>query len=231
VRRAIPGAIARRGILDATGRNMATALSPADQTVVLGNVSWRTYEQLLDDLVDSSAPRLTYDRGVLEIMSPTQEHERLNRTLALLVEVLAEELQIEIENLGSSTFRREDLERGFEPDSCFYIRNAEAVRGKPRLDLTKDPPPDLVIEIDITSHSINKMPIYAQMGVPEVWRYNGKTFRIEQLEEKEYVPSDSSLAFPILTVEMASGFLDQSRTSTRLSLLKTLREWVRRRRG
>jgi Uma2 family endonuclease len=210
---------------------MATALSSADQTVVLDNVTWRTYEQLLADLVDRSAPRLTYDRGVLEIMSPTHEHERLNRTLAQLVEVVAEELEIEIENLGSSTFRREDLERGFEPDSCFYVRNVEAVRGKRRLDLSKDPPPDLVIEIEVTSHSINKMSIYAQMGVPEVWRYNGKTLRIDVLEKAAYLSSDSSLGFPILTGKVISDFLERSRTSTRLSLLRSLRDWVRQQRG
>ena len=210
---------------------MATALRPADQTVVLENVTWRTYEQLLADLVDSSAPRLTYDRGVLEIMSPTHEHERLNRTLAQIVEVVAEELEIEIENLGSSTFRREDLERGFEPDSCFYVRNVEAVRGKRRLDLTKDPPPDLVIEIEITSHSVNKMSIYAQMGVPELWRYDGKTLRIDVLEKAAYVSSDSSLAFPILTGKVVTDFLELSQTSTRLSLLRSLRDWVRQRRS
>jgi Uma2 family endonuclease len=208
---------------------MATALSPADQSVVLENVSWQTYERLLADLVDSSGPRLTYDRGVLEIMSPTPEHERLNRTLAQLVEVVAEELQIETENLGSSTFRREDLERGFEPDSCFYVRNVEAVRGKHHLDLTVDPPPDLVIEIDITSPSIKKASIYAQIGVPEIWRYDGTTFRIDRLAGKGYVSSDSSSAFPILTVQAVSDFLEQSRTSTRLGLLRSLRDWIRAR--
>jgi Uma2 family endonuclease len=199
--------------------------------VILENVTWLTYERLLADLVGSCALRLTYDRGVLEITRPTLEHERLNRTLAQLVEVVAEELEIEIENLGSSTFRREDLERGFEPDSCFYVRNVEAVRGKRRLDLTKDPPPDLVIEIEITSHSINKMSIYAQMGVPEVWRYDGKTLQIDVLEKAAYLSSDSSLAFPILTVEAVADFLERSGTSTRLTFLKSLRDWVRQQRG
>jgi Uma2 family endonuclease len=210
---------------------VATALIPADQTVVLENVSWQTYENLLEDLANRSAPRLTYDRGMLEIMSPTPEHERLNRTLAQLVEVLAEDLAIETENLGSATFRREDLERGFEPDSCFYIRNAERVRGKARLDLKKDPPPDLVIEIDITSPSINKMPIYARIGVPEVWRYDGTMVRIERLEGEHYVSADTSVAFPILTSQALSDFLGQSRRSTRLSLLKAFRDWIQKNRS
>ena len=144
---------------------MATDLSPPEQRVLLTGVSWDTYERLLTDLENQSAPRLTYDRGLLEITKPSGEHERYNRAVALLVEVLAEELNIDVDNLGSTTFRREDIERGFEPDSCFYIQNADKVRGKARIDLTTDPSPDLVIEIDITSGSLDKFPIYAQVGV------------------------------------------------------------------
>src|SRR5215207_2585581 len=114
---------------------MATVLGPPEQRVTLHNVSWETYERLLADLGDSSAPRLTYDRGTLEIMSPSSEHERYNRTAAQIVEELAVELNINIDSLGSTTFRREDLDRGFEPDSCFYIRNVAGVRGKKRIDL------------------------------------------------------------------------------------------------
>ncbi len=207
---------------------MATLQKPPDPSVVLENVSWQTYENLLADLVDSSAPRLTYNRGVLTIMSPSAEHERLNRTLALLVEVVAEELSIETENLGSTTFRREDLERGFEPDSCFYVRNVDRVRGKSHLDLRVDPPPDIAIEIDITSPSINKLQIYAQIGVPEVWRYDGTTLRITELEGEGYVTSRASAAFPLLTAETLSDFLAKSRHSTRLELIKAFREWIRR---
>ncbi|GMR23974.1 MAG: Uma2 family endonuclease [Acidobacteriota bacterium] len=208
---------------------MATLHKPPDPSVVLENVSWQTYENLLADLADSSAPRLNYDRGVLEIMSPSAEHERLNRTLALLVEVVAEELSIETENLGSATFRREDLERGFEPDSCFYVRNAARIRGKKHLDLGVDPPPDLVIEIDITSSPIDKMSIYAQVGVPELWRYDGTTLQIACLEGEAYVTSSSSAVFPILTVETLRDFLAQSRLSTRLELTKAFRQWIRSR--
>ena len=114
---------------------MSTVSTPPEQSVVLHDVSWQTYAHLLEDLADNSTPRLTYDRGTLEIMSPTAQREELNRTLALLVEILALELGLDIRSLGSTTFRQEDLERGFEPDSCFYVQNAQAVRGKSRLDL------------------------------------------------------------------------------------------------
>ena len=146
---------------------METAKSSAEQRVVLHNVRWETHERLLAEQADSSAPRFTYHRGELEIMSPSPEHERVNRRLAQLVLALTEEMGVEAKDLGSTTFRREDLERGFEPDSCFYIENEGLIYGKDRPDLSVDPPPDLVIEIDITSPSISKLPIYAQMGVPE----------------------------------------------------------------
>src|ERR671939_1507804 len=166
---------------------MATVLSPPEQRVILHNVRWETYERLLADLQDSSAPRLTYDRGTLEIMSSSSEHERYNRTIAQVVEELAVEMEIDLDNLGSTTFRREDLDRGFEPDSCFYIQNAVRVRGKKRIDLTVDPPPDLVIEIDITSPSLDKFPIYAAVGVPEVWRYDGTHVTMYRLTGERYV--------------------------------------------
>ena len=123
---------------------------------------------------DGAAPRLTYDRGTLGIMSPSSEHERYNRAVAQIVEELAAELDVDMDSLGSTTFRREDIDRGFEPDSCLYVRNAPRVRGKKRIDLAADPPPDLVIEIDITSPSLNKFPVLAHVGVPEVWRFDGE---------------------------------------------------------
>ncbi len=140
-----------------------TVKSPAEQRILLSNVSWETYERLLADHESTSAPRFAFGRGGLEIKSPSPEHEAYNRTIALLVELLAEELGIDVYDLGSTTFRRADLERGFEPDSCLYIQNEERVRGKGRIDLAIDPPPDLVIEVDITSPSINKLSIHARL--------------------------------------------------------------------
>src|SRR6266566_7352943 len=132
------------------------------QRVIVHSVSWTTYEHLLADLSNQSSTRLTYDRGMLEIMCPLPEHEEWNRTIALLVEVLAEEMRIDVRNFGSTTFRRADLARGFEPDSCFYIQHEADISGKSTIDLTVDPPPDLVIEVDVTSGSLDKFPIYAQ---------------------------------------------------------------------
>jgi len=206
---------------------MASVLSPPEQRVTLYNVSWETYERLLADLQDSSAPRMTYDRGTLEIMSPSSEHERYNRTAAQIVEELAVEMNINFDSLGSTTFRREDIDRGFEPDSCFYIQNAAAVRGKKRIDLTVDPPPDLVIEIDITNPSLDKFPIFARVGVPEVWRFDGSRFAIFELSGGDYQERETSIAFPALTTADVTGFIKESETMDRPEWVRKVRGWAR----
>src|SRR5690349_10860660 len=153
---------------------METLVQPSEERFVLRNVSWKTYEHLLADFAESRSPRLAYDRGTLEIMSPLPEHEELSHDLAMLVEIAAEARDLHIRGLGSTTFKRKDLKQGFEPDACFYIQNAEKMRGRARVDLAIDPPPDLVIEIEHSRSSINKLSIYAQIGVPEVWRHTGE---------------------------------------------------------
>lgn len=204
-----------------------TALGAPEQRVVLQGVSWATYERLLHDLKDSSSPRLTFDRGVLEVMSPSPEHEESNRTIALLVEVLAEEFGIDIRNLGSTTFRREDLGQGFEPDSCFYVRNEARMRGKRDIDLATDPPPDLIVEVDITSPSLAKLPLYARVGVPEVWRYDGERMTIYRLAGDDYEIAEASGVLAGVTGRDMTRFLDESRTQRRTLWLRVVREWAR----
>src|SRR5215210_7276641 len=206
---------------------METVKNPAEQRVLLRNISWETYERLLADNENNSAPRFTYDQRELEIMSPSPEHEKFNRRIAQLVLVVAEEMEVEAEDLGSTTFRRRDLERGFEPDSCFYIQNEEQVRGKNRIDLTVDPPPDLVIEIDITSPSFSKLPIYAQMGVPEVWRYDGDRMVVLVLEGSDYVAANESLVLPPVTSNALTDLVEKSKTTRRTIWMERARRWVR----
>jgi Uma2 family endonuclease len=153
---------------------MATVLSPPEERTILHDVSWETYESLLADHLDRSAPRFTYDQGVLEIMSPSSEHEEISDLIKQMVYTLAGEMNLDIRGFGSTTFRREDIKRGFEPDACFYIQSVDRIKGVTKLDLATQPPPDLVVEIDITHPSLDKFPIYAQVGVPEVWRYHGQ---------------------------------------------------------
>jgi Uma2 family endonuclease len=209
---------------------MATVVIPPEQRIVLDNITWDVYEQLLATNRDRSVPRFTYDRGSLEIMSPSAEHEELRHMVALFVEVIAEQMNINVRGLGSTTFRREDLQRGFEPDACFYVRNAARIRGKAELDLTIDPPPDVVIEVDLTNPSLAKFPIFAQLGVPEVWRYDGRQWHILQLVGEEYVKQVQSPAFPGLTAEALTNLLDESRSLERLVWLRRVRTWIREQR-
>lgn len=205
---------------------MATVENPPEQRLLLHNISWETYERLLADQ-QGGAPRFTYDRGVLEIMSPRAAHEEPNRALALLVEVLAGELDLDVRNLGSTTFRREDLQRGFEPDSCFYLQHEPQIRGKDEIDLLIDPPPDLVIEVDITHSSLDKLPLYAQVGVPEVWRYDGKRVAILALAGESYGEVTRSSALPALTGADLARFIEESRAMRRAAWLRHVRAWAR----
>lgn len=195
--------------------------------VVLRGIRWETYESLLADLADRSSPRLTFDQGVLEIMSPTAEHDEYNRILASLVEVVAEETSTNFRNLGSTTFKRQDLVKGFEPDSCFYIQSLARIRGKRRIELPQDPPPDLLIEIDITSSSLGRFSIFAQVGVREVWRYDGGQVQIFLLSNGQYQNVEQSAAFPLLTASMLTEFLEAGMELDRLEWLGRLREWLR----
>jgi len=198
-----------------------------DRCILLSGIGWDTYERLLADMGDSHVARFAYDQGVLEIMAPSYEHESVKGHLALLVNILAEEFSIDVEGAGSTTFRRKDLIKGFEPDECFYIQHAELVRGKKRLDLAEDPPPDLVIEIDITSPSLSKFPIFAALGIPEVWRYDGTTMSIFTLVGTTYVERLDSVALPKVTSSVLSELLASSQHVKRTEWLRQVRTWAR----
>jgi Uma2 family endonuclease len=210
--------------------------SPPEGRVTLRNVSWETYERLVEEDPSRSAPRFFYDRGVLEIVSPSFEHEQIARVIAALVEELAVELDVDVVSAGSTTFRREDTSRGFDPDACFYLsENAAKVRGKCRISLDAgDPPPDLVVEVDITSPSASKLPIYARLGVAEVWRHDGDRLTILGLqrdgEEEGYyaeVPESAFLTPARVTGEALTRFVEEGLTSGRPAWTRRVREWAR----
>jgi len=205
---------------------MKTILSPPEQRVVLRQLSWETYRRLLSEHGDGSSPRFTFDRGVLEIMSPSAEHERYNLRIADLIGILADVMDIEVEGLGASTFTREDLERGFEADSCFYVQNVVKVRNKERVDLETDPPPDLVIEIEVTNPSINKLPLFAEFGVPEVWRYDGVRLEMFRLVGSQYEATEESVAFAGVAADVLTRLLEQGKRLGRTGWLRMTRAWA-----
>jgi len=211
---------------------MSTTISPPpearEQRVVL-NVSWETYERLLADHMDTSSPRFTYDQGRLEIVTLSGKHELSTSVLAAIAELVAEERGVEFRNLRSVTLRRPDLERGLEPDSCFYLQNFERISDKEEIDLLVDPPPDLVIEVEITSPAVSKLPIYASFGVPEIWLTDGQEVTILRLLGAEYKRSEQSQALPPLTEPVLSDFLERSKTLKPLAWRKLVRNWARER--
>jgi Uma2 family endonuclease len=189
----------------------ATEHLPGGATLVLHQVSWEDYELLLAEFAERHL-RATYDAGTLEIMSPLSGHETYARFVDALVIEFCDASNLEVESLGSTTWKRRLLGRGAEGDSCYYIRNARKIIGKRKVDLEADPPPDIVVEIDTTSKSLKKLSIYAAFSVPEVWRYDGKSMQIYELKSGKYVKISHSRILPGLTGAILSEFLEMMKT-------------------
>ena len=210
---------------------MTTVLNPpqlvAEERFVLRNVTWETYEQLLKNYESFSAPRFTYDQGDLEIMSPSIPHETASRILSLLVSIICEEREIDVRDLGSTTYKRADLLKGVEPDGCFYIRNVVAITGVSELDLSVQPPPDLVIEVDISHPSIARLPIYAALGVPEIWQFKDGQVNFFALQEHKYIVMPNSLELPGITSESITQFVNASVSFKRPQWLRQVRQQIR----
>ncbi|BAY88545.1 MULTISPECIES: Uma2 family endonuclease [unclassified Tolypothrix] len=206
---------------------MLVKSTPAEQRTVLYNISWDTFEALLRDTGEDRGSRFAYDCGTLEIMTPLFEHENPKIQFDRLILILAEELSIEIKSAGSTTLKQRIAKRGIEPDNCYYIQTESQVRGKEKLNLETDPPPDLAIEIDITHSSVNKFGIYSVLGVQELWRYNGQDLKFYQLLEGQYVECEFSIAFPLVSVSDISSFIQRSKSMGEIALLKSFRNWVK----
>jgi Uma2 family endonuclease len=174
---------------------MVLISSIPEQRTILNNISWSTFEAILKETGDKRGYRFAYDGDVLEIMTPLYEHENPRVQLDRFIAILAEELEIEIKSAGSMTLKRSLLRKGIEPDNCYYIQSEPLVKDKQTLSLETDPPPDLAIEIDITHSSINKLELYAALGVTELWRYNGQIIKFYHLQNQDYQESELSPIF------------------------------------
>lgn len=194
-------------------------------SVVLSDVSWAAYKDTIEEFNEKNNPRFYYEKGNLLIMSNSPEHEDIKDTIVYLIYIFTEEFRINARSLGSSTYQREDIERGFEPDSCFYFENEPKIRGVKRLDMTIHPAPDLIVEVDITSLSINRQSIFAAFGVPEIWRFDGEKMQILKLENDKYVEIKTGLALPKVTAEVLTEFLKKSQTLSRLEWINEVRAW------
>ena len=199
---------------------------PPGNRLLIKNVSWQDFEKILEDLGEHRGARVAYDKGILEIMAPLPEHEIGKVMIADLVKAMLEEMDIEFWPLGSTTFKNELMQQGIEPDDCFYIENEAAVRGKDRLDLTTDPPPDLALEIDVTSRTHPN--IYKNLGVPELWRFQKGKLQINLLQSGKYVESATSNNFPDLPLQkVIPQYFSQCKIQGRNKTMRAFRAWVR----
>jgi Uma2 family endonuclease len=213
---------------------MTATLIQSPDRVVLRHISWPTYQSLIRDFEREPALRLTYDRGTLEIRIPLDPHETYKKLLGRLIEAATEELELEIRSLGSRTCDREDLARGLAPDQCYYIRNEALVREVEQIDLAYLPPPDLAVEVDITG-SLDRFAIYADLRIPEIWHFDGRSLKFYILQAGNYVVVEQSVALPIITAADLARFLalrfthgDTARSAvSENDLIRQFRQWVR----
>jgi Uma2 family endonuclease len=206
---------------------MSSTQCPAEQRFVLPSVSWLTYERLLRAFVDRPGVRLTYDHGTLELMAPSHEHESLSYLLARFVDALTEELGLPVKGGRSTTFKRRKRQCGIEADSCWWIAGEPLVRGKEVIDLRRDPPPDLALEIDITHSSLDRLSIYARLNFPEVWRLEGLAITCHLLRsDGTYAISKLSQAIPGLAVADLIPFLRLRGQTDENAIIRQFRAWV-----
>lgn len=210
---------------DRAVNTLTQVLSPPEQRLTLYDISWDTYELLLEAFGEHRAFRLTYDRGALELMVPLEEHENPSDLIGVFIRTLVEESGWNIKSLASTTLKREDLKKGTEPDKCYYIQNELVVRGR-TINLNQDPPPDLVVEVDITHTDIDKNALYAQLGIPEFWRYDGETLKIYALQLGKYQEVSTSPTFGWLQKQLFYQFLEQCRTQGEANANRQLRSLV-----
>jgi Uma2 family endonuclease len=210
---------------------MAATLAKPEiaERVVLHGVSWDFYESLLREIGDQRL-YLTYDDGELEIMSPSPDHEKWKKLIGRMIELLTLERAVDVFSLGSTTFRRRDLGKGLEPDECYYLDHEAEVRHRSEIDLVRDPPPDLVVEIDISHHALDRERIYSALGVPELWRFDGNRLDASVLgTDGSYHQQDRSRAFPWLTVADLGQFLRMRNEHGENTVMRAFRDWLRAR--
>jgi Uma2 family endonuclease len=214
-----------QSVLNPSLKEMAQAA--INQKLILQGVGWDFYERILSEFEDSNALHFAYDDGFLEVEVPLLKHEVPIRLLSDLVSTICVELRISVRNVGSTTFRKRAKSKGCEPDTAFYIQNVSKIRGLDEIDLSKNPPPDLVIEADVTSPSLNKFPIYAALGVPEIWIYKGEKVEFYKLYGEFYQEIDTSAAFSILSSSKATEFLQSGLTKDYTEWVYSIREWIK----
>jgi Uma2 family endonuclease len=199
---------------------------PADASVVFHNVAWEEYEELLDQVGDASGLRISYNNGTLNVMSPSTFHEKYALFITRLISQVSFRLRINILFFGSSTIRKRKKSKGKEPDASFYVQTADLIGHRIKLDFAVDPPPDVVVEIDIYHDSRDNFQIYSALGVPEIWRYDGQEMTIYHLHQDEYIVAEASQALPMLTGRILADYLARMRQDGELAAIIAFDEWL-----
>ena len=200
---------------------------PADSLLIQHGISWDEYESLLESVGDSHGLHISFDDGTLQIMTLSQKHEMYSTLIERIVSLLSLTMRIKVLFYGSATMRKKQKQKGVEPDACFYVQNANFVSTKDEIDFEIDPPPDVVVEVDLHHESLSKFPIYLALGVPEVWRYDGSSLRIYQLRDEQYVATEASLSLPLLTSSVLTEFLARSPKQDQYDILLAFEEWLK----
>ncbi|MDF5734309.1 MULTISPECIES: Uma2 family endonuclease [unclassified Nostoc] len=205
---------------------MVAITTSAKNRVLLQNISWQTFKTMLAEMGSERNSLFAYDNGTVEIIIPQMPHENSNRVIEGLVGVLCEELSWEIKRAGSLTLTRDDLEQGAEPDSSYYIQNEALVRDQENIDIAIDPPPDLVLEVEYSRSAIDKLRLYAAMGVPEFWRYNGSVLRVYTLAGGQYSEVQTSPTFAPVSVKEIPRFIQEAKKNGEIATTRAFRAWV-----
>ncbi len=199
---------------------------PHHGTLIMYGVDWEEYEEVLARIDNSPACRISYNNGTLKIMSPRADHEYPKDVVLKLITVYADEMELMLESYGSTTYRRRPKAKGVEPDTSFYVQNASQMIGKTEIDLEQNPPPDVVVEVDMTNESLDKLEIYAALGVPEIWRYDGLDFHILTLSQNQYSETENSVALPKISAVILTEYLELGKTAGQTAMLKAFRNFL-----
>ena len=200
---------------------------PDDSIFIEHGVSWDDYEELLEAVGEARGLRISYDEGTLQVMTLSSRHERYTWLIGQLVGVLSMRRRIRVLYYGSSTMKKQRKQKGVEPDACFYVQNAQLVGTKDEIDFSTDPPPDIAVEIDLHRDSISKFSIYAGLGVPEIWRYDGDSLTIYHLQKGQYQPSEASQALPLITGTVLTEFLARTSNEDQYDILIAFEDWLK----
>lgn len=204
---------------------------PGDSVLIQHGIGWHDYEELLEGVGEARSLRICYDDGTLQVMSPSSKHEYVTKLIERLVDRISFRQRIKVLFYGSATLKKQSEQKGAEPDACFYVQTADIVGTKEQIDFNTDPPPDVVLEIDIHHESISKFPIYAAFGVPELWRYDGESLTIYHLRDGRYVLAEASQALSILTSAVLTEFLARSPKEDQYDIVLAFEEWLKKQRS